>query len=361
MCEGMVVLLDGSLMLVAAIRQSPCTLSDPVLRCTVQLGIRNARLVAFVGGFALLFAACGPDDIEPLPPNTFAFGVFGDGPYHPWEQGRFTRVLRDASDADLAWFLHVGDMLWYPCSDERFEELRAQLNSVAHPVIYTPGDNEWTDCHEARPGRYEPLDRLASLRRIFFSDPNHSLGGRPMPVETQAGDSTFAEFVENARWVHGGFVFATIHLVGSSNGLKGFEGRTAAHDEEVERRTDAAIAWLDEAFAVAREDSAKAVALVVHGNIGIDRELEPEMGFDRFLERLEDHVSSFDGQVLLIHGDSHTRRVDQPFRDSTGSAYPNFTRIETFGSPEIGWLRVVVDTLQGRVVEVEPRLMRGWL
>ena len=327
----------------------------------MQIEIRKARLIVFVGWLALLLTACGPDDIEPLPPNTFAFGIFGDGPYHPWEQGRFNRVLRDVSDADLTWLLHVGDMLWYPCSDGKFEEVHAQLSTVEHPVIYTPGDNEWTDCHEARPGRYEPLDRLASLRRIFFSDPHHSLGGRSMPVESQAGDSIFAEFVENARWEYGGFVFATIHLVGSSNGLKGFEGRKAAHDAEVERRTDAAAAWLDEAFAVAREDSAKAVALVVHGNIGIDRELEPEIGFDRFLERLEGHVSSFDGQVLLIHGDSHIQRVDHPFRDSTGRAYPNFTRIETFGSPEIGWLRVVVDTLQGRVVEVEPRLMRGWL
>ena len=67
------------------------------------------------------------------------------------------------------------------------------------------------------------------------------------------------------------------------------------------------------------------------------------------------------GRVLLIHGDSHIQRVDRPFRDSTGTPYPNFSRIETFGPPEIGWLRVVVDTLQGRVVEVEPRMMRGWL
>ena len=67
------------------------------------------------------------------------------------------------------------------------------------------------------------------------------------------------------------------------------------------------------------------------------------------------------GHVLLIHGDSHIQRVDRPFRDSTGTPYPNFSRIETFGPPEIGWLRVVVDTLQGRVVEVEPRMMRGWL
>lgn len=64
--------------------------------------------------------------------------------------------------------------------------------------------------------------------------------------------------------------------------------------------------------------------------------------------------------MLLIHGDSHTHRVDHPFLDEHGVPYPNFTRLETFGSPDIGWVRVVVDTLAGRIARVEPRLIRGW-
>lgn len=305
-------------------------------------------------------AGCGPPSAESVPPGSFAFGVFGDGPYYPWEQGRFRRVLDDVSRADVQWLLHVGDLLWYPCSAAAFEARLRQLNAVPLPVVYTPGDNEWTDCHEERPGRYEPLDRLAILRRTFFSEPGRSLGARAMPLTSQAVDSTFADFPENARWTYGGFVFSTIHLVGSSNGQEDFPGRTAAHDAEVARRTEAALAWLDGAFATAREDSAKGVVLAVHANVGMDPEREPRAGYDRFVERLGQHAAAFPGPVLFIHGDSHTMQVDQPLRDAQGRPYPNFTRLETFGSPDIGWVRVVVDTVAGQIAAYEPRLMRGW-
>jgi hypothetical protein len=43
----------------------------------------------------------------------------------------------------------------------------------------------------------------------------------------------------------------------------------------------------------------------------------------------------------------------------TREVLENFTRLETFGSPDIGWVRVVVDSVAGRVVEIEPRLMQG--
>ncbi len=303
--------------------------------------------------------ACGLPPPDAVPPNSFAFGVFGDGPYRGWEEGRFKRLIEDVNRADLQWLLHVGDILWFPCSDEAFEERLVSLNSVGHPVIYTPGDNEWTDCHEQIAGRYDPLERLAAIRRIFFSDPSTSLGSRSMELRSQAEDSTYAEFVENARWTFGGFVFATIHLVGADNGLKAFAGRTAANDREVERRTQAAIAWLDEVFRVAEEASAKGVVLTLHGNPGLDR-LEPRRGYERFVSRLEAHVTAVPIQVLLIHGDTHEQRVDQPLKDEAGRVYQNFTRLETFGSPDIGWVRVVVDTVAGRITQYEPRRMPGW-
>lgn len=293
-----------------------------------------------------------------MPPNQIAFGVFGDGPYDLWERGRWRRVLDDVSRADLEWWIHVGDLFWYPCSDAAYERRLRQLNAVPHPVLYTPGDNEWTDCHEARAGRYEPLDRLAKIRRTFFADPHRSLGDRALALESQADDPAFAEFRENVRWTRGGFVFATVHLVGSSNGLDLFTTRTPAHDAEVARRTQAAIAWLDETFAQAHAVSAKAVVVATHANIGLGA--ESRRGFDLFVERLKVNVAEFPGPVLWIHGDSHQQRVDQPLEDASGRVYDNFTRLETFGSPDIGWVRVVVDTVAGRVTRYEPRRMRGW-
>lgn len=309
----------------------------------------------------LLTSACGPPPVESLPADSFAFGVFGDGPYYPWERGRFRRVLADVSQAEIEWLLHVGDILWAPCSDEAFRERLAALDGVDHPVVYTPGDNEWTDCHEARPGGHDPLDRLAAIRRIFFADPERSLGARPMQLQSQSEDSLFAEFPENARWARGGFVFTTIHVVGSGNASDDFSGRTREHDEEVGRRSEAALSWLDGAFATADEVSAKGVVLAVHANLGIGPDSEGyEVGHEEFVDRLRDHVDGFSGLVLLIHGDSHVYRVDQPLTDEEGRIYANFTRLETLGSPDIGWVRVVVDTVAGRVTAYERRRMRGW-
>lgn len=317
---------------------------------------RRARFGAAVG--LAVLAACDPPAPEPLPPDSFAFGVFGDGPYYGWEQGRFRRLLEDVGRADVEWLIHVGDLLWHPCTEAAYGARRAQLDSVGYAVVYTPGDNEWTDCHEARPGGYEPLGRLAVLRRVFFDEPSRSLGGRPLALVSQAGDTAFAGFPENARWEHGGFVFTTVHVVGSSNGLDAFDGRTEAHDREVERRTAAALAWLDEAFAVARRDSAAGVVIALHAAMGLTPDV-PTHGFEPVLARLATRAASFPGPVLLVHGDDHELTVDHPLRAADGTTLDNFTRLQTYGSPDIGWVRVMVDTV-AHTFSFEPRRMRGW-
>lgn len=303
-------------------------------------------------------AACGTPAPAAAPAGGFAFGVFGDGPYSPREAGAFERMVADVNRADLAWLVHVGDILGAPCSDALYRDRLQKMNSIRHPVIYTPGDNEWTDCYRLDSGRHDPLERLGAIRRTFFRHPTRSLGAHPMAVESQAAGPAFRDFPENVRWMRGGFVFATLHLVGSRNGFSPFPGRTAANDAEAERRTAAALAWLDAAFAAARASNAKGVVLVTHANVGLEGGSRTRGGYAPFMERLRERVGGFSGPVLLIHGDSHQQRMDQPLRDANGRVYRNFTRLETFGSPRIGWVRVVMDTVAGRVAEVEPRRLR---
>ena len=312
----------------------------------------------------VLVGACTPPAADPLPEGAFAFGVYGDGPYYFWEDARHRRLLADAEASDIDWLVHVGDILWVPCSDEVFRQRRALLDSVELAVVYTPGDNEWTDCRREIPGGYDPLERLGALRRIFFADPGSSLGGRPMPLLSQAATPDYPDFPENARWSRGGFVFATVHIVGSANAMWSFPGSTAAHQDAALRRTDAAVAWLAETFAAAHADGAKGVVIIAHGNVALesggvwpDSDIQP---YQRFVAALEAHVAAFPGPVLFIHGDSHDQRVDQPLRDSAGVVHANFTRLEAFGSPDIGWVRVVVDTVGARFTAFETRLMRGW-
>ena len=54
-----------------------------------------------------------------------------------------------------------------------------------NPVVYTPGDNEWTDCHKKKQGGHlgvdyadgDPLANLDLVRSIFFANPGYALGG----------------------------------------------------------------------------------------------------------------------------------------------------------------------------------------
>ena len=100
------------------------------------------------------------------------------------------------------------------------------------------------------------------------------------------------------------------------------------------------------------------VVLTIHGDPGFGWPAGVEAPYADFVDRLAELTASFDGPVLLIHGDSHEYLVDHPLPDPTsGAPLPNFTRLETFGSPDIGWVRVVVDTARARFVTFEPRVM----
>ena len=59
--------------------------------------------------------------------------------------------------------------------------------------------------------------------------------------------------------------------------------------------------------------------------------------------------------MLLVHGDGHTYRIDQPLTDPlTFDKLPNFTRVEVFGSPVVNWVRVDVRPDTERVFTISP-------
>ena len=201
-----------------------------------------------VAGIAL--ATKGPAAPASTRPGSFAFAALGDAPYQPWEMPRFRLVLSDLAAHDLVSVIHIGDIFWHPCTDALYLRSRAWFDDLPHPVVYTPGDNEWTDCWESGSGGFAPLERLLRLRAIFYPDPSRSAGGRTIALVSQGPASPdFPELVENARWLHEGYLFATVHLVGSYNGLVPFPARSADDDAAVRRRTAAAAAWIRESFA----------------------------------------------------------------------------------------------------------------
>jgi hypothetical protein len=315
---------------------------------------------AIAGG---IWATSGIPEPRPNPPGAFSFAALGDAPYDQFEVMQYRRVLRELNAHDLSFVLHIGDIFWRPCTDDHYRTALGRLNGLRHPVIYSPGDNEWTDCWEPRSGGFAPLDRLASLRRIFFADPRQSLGGRRLPLASQADRPPFAEFVENARWSHAGVVFATVHLVGMPNGMKPFPARTGADDEAVRRRTEAAAAWLRETMAEATAANATAAVIGFHGTLGFGPPIEtPEReAYEPFILALEEEVERFGKPVLAVHGDYHRYTVDQPLVNrATGRRLVNFTRLEVPGSPAIGWVRVVVTPGAGHPFAFQPLVIPRW-
>jgi hypothetical protein len=282
--------------------------------------------VMLVGAF---FLTRGLDPPTPNPPGGFSFAVMGDAPYYWWEELRFRLVLADLDAHDLTAVISLGDIFWRPCSDAMYRRTRDQFNGLRHPVVYTPGDNEWFDCWESGSGGFMPQERLVRLREIFFNPPTQSLGGRRIALASQP------EFVENVHWTDKGVVFATVHLIGSENGMRPFPARTAVDDTAARRRTEAAAAWLREAFGAAKASNASAIVIALHGN-PFDEEPRDREPFQPFLIMLHEAAEQFQRPVLIAHGDHHTFTVDRPL------GLANLTRLEVPGSPDVGWVRVTV-------------------
>jgi hypothetical protein len=94
----------------------------------------------------------------------FSFGVIGDVPYGDAEIQAFPSYIEDLNaHKELSFVAHAGDIKngSSQCTDQYFEAIKKNFDSFTAPLVYTPGDNEWTDCHRPNNGAYIPLERLA--------------------------------------------------------------------------------------------------------------------------------------------------------------------------------------------------------
>jgi len=323
----------------------------------------------------MLFALVGCSSLPALNNSgKFQIGLMGDQHYDAKSSAQFSNITADMNRANLAFVVHVGDIgspNFGSCKDETFFKRRDEFNQSSHPLIFTPGDNEWTDCHEA--GIPDSLERLSKVREVFFQN-DQTLGKSTFTLNQQSNDPRYAKYRENARWVTGNVVFVTLHIPGSNNNF----GRTPQMDAEYVERNAANLEWMKQGFDYAKKNNNLGIMILIQGNpqfqdtwpqrrssvLGLAPPSKKASGYAEFLSSLQKEVLAYNKPIALVHGDSHYFRVDKPliFNDKSGAGrgriIENFTRVELFGYPEAHWVRATIDPSDPNLFSFNPVMVK---
>jgi len=294
--------------------------------------------------------------------GAYTIGLWGDQPYDAAGIAAEPSVLADINKQPLSFTIFDGDIKagsksycgtdpnpasptynWNP-----YTNAKSMFDTVTWATVYTPGDNEWTDCDRVSNGALDPNTQLALIRTMFFST-NKSQGLNPIEVTQQSKD-----YPENARWERGGVTYITVNTPGTDNNAPQFDAngnmldpdgvittkpaQQNGNQAEYSARNEANLEWLEEGFDYAKEHHSQGVMVVQQGdmwNSAINS--DPVTHYADEKAKLAELTSEFTGKVALINGDSHVMTIDNPLGLS------NFTRVVTPGKTQHGWVKVAVD------------------
>jgi len=347
---------------------------------------RRIRSAAFAARALLLLVAFAGTEAG-AQQRAFDFAIIGDMPYTRVQELEYQRVLGALNAAELALVAHVGDFQFdarpynqnpaiasMPCVEENYKAILDSFQTVRHPFILTPGDNDWTDCWPLEARKVDPLELLSRVRAMFFPE-GRSLGQRQLAVKNQSADPQYAKFRENLRWSVGGVTFVTLHIVGSNDNF----GRTPEMDAEHAERKAANIAWMQQAFAEAKASNSLGLVILTQANPGFENFWppaartryfipfiprgqalpNPSTAFGDYIDALGEQLESYGKPVALFHGDTHLFRIDKPlYSKKTKRLFENFTRVETFGWPDTHWVRVSVDPNDPQLFRFKAEIVR---
>ena len=237
----------------------------------------------------------------------------------------------------------------------------AGFNSLQRPLIWVPGDNDWTDCW----GRYgpgqlpysDPIERLDHERAVFDST-SQSLGRHTLTLTRESSEGgQYAIYSENVRWVYGPVVYlawtsrartTTTRITTPTPRIRPLPSAatprssgSATRRSRGRRRTSTGSR---RASRTRRPIHAKGVLIDWQADPKFNNEqhLTNPHDYDAFADyvnELRTETLAFPGQVVLVHGDSHYFKMDKPLTLPSGKVLSNFTRIETFGAASTHWVR----------------------
>jgi hypothetical protein len=282
-------------------------------------------------------------------PTTLA--IIGDIPYGDALIAEFPQDIREINaDPDVSRVVHLGDIKngSSRCDTSYFQARFADFQTFADPLVYTPGDNEWTDCHRANNGAYNPVERLGVIRSMFFAHPGRTLGRARAEVAYQS-----RAYPENVAWSERGVVYGTVHVVGSNDDRAvWFTDRKDASGaplpetlkesgqrvREYTKREAANLDWLDTLFDAAERTHAPGLVIGMQADMW-DPTAE-QSAFEPVKAVIAERAEEYGKPVLLLQGDSHLFKVDRP-----AGMPANLTRIVVEGSTNLPheWTKLTVD------------------
>lgn len=324
-----------------------------------------------------------------------SFGMMGDTSYVPEAEPLLDDLIKSINMSDTKLAIHLGDIQGVQNCSLAYDQARlAQFNRSKTPIIYTPGDNEWSDCSNE-----DALEALTNVRSVFFPTRNNRLGGPGMSLgknpitlmrQSDRGNHTSslfdsAKFVENQSWIRSGIMFITLNIAGApdedpdacivqsiQNGNVSYIGDAtnvpnSCAASTIERQ-QANIAWLHQNFLKAKSEDVKGVIIGFQGDLAWFMSNHtpdgscPPIGtvlrdgvtvtapadpfdissryaackvYEAYRLALRQEAQGFKKPVAIISGDRHYSRYFQPIIDT-----PNLTVTQGVGAPNLGWTRI---------------------
>jgi len=373
---------------------------------TLATGTAAAALAAALGGALPAASSPGTPTAVAAPSGSYRVGLLGDMPYGAYGRALYPNVIKDINHSDVAFSIFDGDIKngSEPCyaaphehvlpsgvahtaegalARERYTGIRNYrvgqdvyfyaldlFKRYEKPVVYLPGDNEWTDCDRdvaklSPPDQADSVDRLNYLRRLAYPTAQ-SLGQSTLRLERQS-----AQYPENVRWSRGPVTFVGLNVTGSDNNwvddtaaAQKKDGPAAEAQREYTARNRANLAWIRQAFRAARQAGSRGIMISMQADMWDPAAVQTHFADTK--AELVRQTTHFAGQVVLVNGDSHSFEMDKPLTDyattnaaggAGGNVIQNFTRVTTFGEAQYHWVSATIDPADPMVFRFDQHLV----
>ena len=256
---------------------------------------------------AALLSTGGAYGAHATPAGAHRFGVIGHTFSGGGAESLLEKALASTRKSSLAFVVATGVKgSAEPCTDELYARRRDMLEGAKRPVVVVPAASDWSFCKNAA-GRLVSIERLNRLRELLYEEPS-ALGTKPLMLARQSANAKFRSYAENAYWIVGEVLYATVNIPSNNNNYRSEAGRNS----EYEDRTVANRFWLTRLFAQARHKRLAGMVLFSEGNINILREepgllarlgrsnKTPEDGYAAARRQIVTLAKKFSGKVLLI-------------------------------------------------------------